>query len=180
MKIIKGIYILMLLSFTGYTESIYIHSVPVIEGGNQSLSAYQGKKILILTLPLQQSSTADSMLYSLDTLSAARISSLKVIAVPSYEDGYTAAQKTTLQQWYRSKLGSQVIITDGLYSRSTSGTQQHPLFSWLTTLSKNENFEIDVAGPGYKFFVNGSGQLIGVLRPHTKISSMAVQKTLQL
>ncbi len=180
MRLIKGIFILMLLSFTVYTESIYSHSVSKIEGGSQPLSAYQGKKLLIITLPIQQTTAADSLLYSLDTLSAARSAGLQVIAVPAFEDGFTAAQKTSLQQWYRSRLGNQVIITDGLYTRKASGVQQHPVFAWLTRLEKNENFDIDADAPGYKFFVSATGQLVGVLRPHTKMSSMAVQRTLQL
>ena len=180
MKIVRTGILFMLLSFTMYTESIYSHSVTTIEGGNQSLSAYQGKKLLIVTLPLQQTAATDSLLYSLDTLSAARSAGLQVVAVPAFEDGFTIAQKTSLQQWYRSRLGNQVIITDGLYTRKAAGAQQHPVFAWLTRLEKNENFDIDADAPGYKFFVSAAGQLVGVLRPHTKMSSMAVQRTLQL
>ncbi|MBL7746163.1 MAG: hypothetical protein JNM19_01940, partial [Chitinophagaceae bacterium] len=134
--------------------------------------------ILVITLPVAQSASADSVLYSLDTLGAARTATLKIIAVPSYEDGYTAAQKTTLETWYRSKLGNHIVITEGLYTRKTSGAQQHPLFSWLTDAVQNETFDVDVTGPGYKFFVNSTGKLYGVLRPHTKMWSGAVQKTL--
>lgn len=180
MKIVITGILFMLLSFTIYTESIYSHSVTKIEGGSQPLSAYQGKKILVVTLPVQQSASADSLLYSLDTLSAARIGNMVVIGAPSFEDGFTVAQKEQLKLWYRSKLGNHVIISDGLYTRRTSGSSQHPLFAWLTKLEKNENFDIDVEGQGYKFFIKENGQLIGVLRPHTKISSMAVQRTLQL
>ncbi len=168
---------ILLLAGTIWTGSIYDHSVPKIEGGSQPLAGWQGKKILVITLPLVQSASADSMLYSLDTLASARSATLKVIAVPSYEDGYTPAQKTQLETWYRSKLGNHVVITEGLYTRRTSGSQQHGLFKWLTVLNQNESFDIDVTGPGYKFFVSSTGQLYGVLRPHTSMWSGAVQKT---
>jgi len=162
-----------------WITSIYSFSVPKIEGGNQSLSAYQGKKILIITLPTQQSAAADSMLYCLDTLAAANSTTLSVIAVPSYEDGYTSALQNQLKQWYRSKLGNYIVITEGLYTRKTSGTQQHALFKWLTKVTENEYFNMDVTGPWFKFFVKGNGDLYGVHIPQTPLTSSAVRKTLQ-
>lgn len=160
--------------------SIYSYSVAKLEGGDQSLSAFQNKKILVITLPVQQNAGSDSLLYSLDTLAAARTSSLAVIATPSFEDGYSISQQSELLQWYRSKLGSYILITDGLYSRKTSGSQQHPLYKWLTDATLNGVFDMDVTGPNYKFIVRGNGQLYGVLPPQTKISGASMQKTLQM
>jgi glutathione peroxidase-family protein len=136
--------------------------------------------ILLLKLPIQQNTSADSMLYSLDTLALAHINNLAVIAVPSYEDGYTPAQQTQLKNWYRSKLGNYITISTGLYTRKTSGTQQHGLFKWLTTDTMNDAFKIDVAGPGYKFFVNSAGGMFGVLTPQTKMGGANVQRTLRI
>lgn len=169
-----------IILYMPYSGSIYDFSVPKSEGGTQSLSAYQGKKILVITLPVEQNSASDSLLYSLDTLSAARNGSLQVVAVPSIEDGYTSANQAQLKQWYRSKLGNHVLITGGLYTHKSSGGQQHPLFQWLTRESQNEIFDIDADAPGYKFFTKISGGLYAVLRPHTRISSNAVQRTLQM
>lgn len=163
-----------------FQTSVYSYSVPKIEGGDQSLSAFQNKKILVITLPVQQNAGSDSLLYSLDTLAAARSNSLIVIATPSFEDGYTASQKSALLQWYRSKLGSYVLITDGLHTRKTSGSEQHPLYKWLTDATLNGVFDMDVTGPNYKFIVRGNGQLYGVLPPHTKVSGASMQKTLQM
>jgi glutathione peroxidase-family protein len=180
MKQISVYTAVLLLAGSFWTTSIYTFSFTKIEGGTQPVSAYQGKKILIVTLPVVQTAFGDSMLYSLDTLGTAHAGTLRIIGVPSFEDGYTAALKPQLELWYRSKLGNQITIAEGLYSRKTSGTQQHALFRWLTDVNQNENFDMDVTGPGYKFFVNASGQLYGVLQPHTKISGLSVQKTLNL
>lgn len=180
MKTIKITGLFLFFSFVLFTDSIYNYSVPKIQGGNQPMSVYQGKKILITTLPVQQNASADSLLEALDTLASAHSSNLIVIAVPSYEDGYTAALKNQLQQWYQSKLGAYIVLTDGVYTRKISGAQQHPLFKWLTDVTLNEDFDIDVTGPGYKFFVSGSGLLYSVLRPVSKISGPSVQKTLQI
>ena len=163
-----------------WVTTIHSFSVTKIEGGSQSLSSFQGKKIMVITLPLVQSAAADSMLYALDTLATAHSSTLKVIAVPAFEDGYTVAQKVQLKTWYRSKLGNGIVITEGLYTRKTSGTQQHPLFKWLTTVAENEVFNTDTEGPGFKFFADGYGQLYGVLKPQNKISGSSVQRTLNM
>ena len=178
MKMIKIVCASVLLTAMLWVVSIYDYSVPKIQGGSQSLSAYQGKKILIITLPIVQNAAADSLLYCLDTLGAAHVSNLAIIAVPSYEDGFTAAQKNQLKQWYQSKLGNYIVITDGLYTRKTSGTQQHPLFKWLTIVALNESFDMDVEAPGFKFFVKSNGDLYGVLKQQTRISGAAVQRTL--
>lgn len=180
MKLFSATAILILLTFGFTPVSIYDYSFTKIEGGTQVMSAYQGKKILIITLPVQQSSAADSMLYSLDTLAAARINSLAVIAVPAYEDGYTPSQQASLTQWYRSKLGNYISISEGLYTRKTSGSQQHILFKWLTTVSMNEDFDLDVTGPNFKFFVSSTGSLYGVLTPQTRVGGTTVQRTLQI
>lgn len=178
MNKIVGFFSFCVLAGLSLTGSIYDYTLPTIEGGNQPLTAYQGKKIVVITLPVSQDASADSLLYSLDTLAAHHSANLKVIAVPAIEDGFTASQKPQLLQWYRSKLGSNILITDGIYTRKTSGSQQHPLFKWLTSSNQNEVFDIDVAGPGYKFFSNSSGQLYGVLKPHSKVWGASVQRTL--
>ena len=163
-----------MLSMTTYTESIYTHSVKSIEGPNKSLANYQGKKIFIITLPTVQNAGNDSLLTSIDSLRIAQGSGLQIIAVPSYEDGYTAANKTTLKNWYRTKLHTAIIITEGLYTRKTSGTQQHNLFKWLTDKNKNGHFNKDVTGARCKFFVWTDGQLLGVLAPQTKMNGVAM------
>jgi glutathione peroxidase len=165
-----------LLSFVNnYTESLYIHSVMSIEGVNTPLSNYQGKKLFIITLPTVQNAANDSLLTSIDSLRIAQGSTLQIIATPSYEDGYTPAIKSTLQTWYRTKLNTAILITDGLYTRKTSGTQQHALFRWLTDKDKNGHMDKDVAGPRSKFFVWTDGQLLGVLAPQTKMNGVAMQ-----
>jgi glutathione peroxidase-family protein len=169
-----------LLAALFFVNTVYNYSVPKIEGGIQNLSAYQGKKVMVVTLPLTQTASADSFLYALDTIATRHAAHLKVIAVPAKEDGYTTAQKQSLQTWYRSKLNAGIVITDGLYTRKTAGAQQHPLFKWLTSVTENEHLDIDVEGPGYKFFTNRNGGLYGVLRPQSKMWGGSVQRTLNM
>lgn len=160
-------------------ESIYTHSVITIEGVNKSLSNYQGKKILVITLPVQQNSSNDSLLHSLDSLYAVHSGSLIIIASPSYEDGYNPEAKESLKQWYRSFLSMDIIVTEGVYTRKISGNQQHPLFKWLTDKSKNDHFDIDVTGVNNKFIVWTTGELIGVLGAQTKIGGATMTSLLE-
>lgn len=169
----------IIISTAAFSQSIYTYSVPKIEGGTQAVSSYQNKKLLIITLPTQQSAGNDSLLHSLDSLRAANAGALQIIAVPSYEDGFTPAAKSSLQTWYRSILNTAIVITDGLYTRKTSGSQQHGLFQWLTNKDKNGHFNNDVTGPRMKFFVWTDGNLDGVLGAQTKLGGIAMSGLIQ-
>lgn len=169
------------LFYTSFSQqNVYGFSLPDIEGGSINLSGYTGKKLVFVTLPLVQSVSTDSALYAMDTLALAHQGGLKIIGVISIEDGYTTGQKTALLLWYRSKLGNHISITDGVYTRKTSGSQQHPLYKWLTSMSMNEVFDIDPDATGFKFFINTEGKLVGVLRPHSKMWGQSVQNTIRL
>ena len=179
-SILNFIYVLIFSANIQVPNTIYNFNVINLEGGTQSLSAYTGKKILVVTLPISQTATNDSLLYSLDTLATSRSYHLQVVAVPAIEDGYNDSLKNQLLTWYRSHLQGNILISEGVYTRKTSGTQQHPLFQWLTKESQNEIFDIDADAPWFKFITNDSGQLYGVLRPGSKISGNSVQKTLNM
>lgn len=151
-----------------------------IEGDSINFSLWANKKILIVTLPTQQTTIATTMLGSLDSLAISNSNDLVVIAVPSFEDGYTSSGKEDLKQWYKSKLSSGVIISTGLYTRKSSGSLQHPLFKWLTNSSENEVFNQDVSGPWFKFFLNSNGELYGLLSPQTSFGSVSVSRILTI
>ncbi len=146
-----------------FTGNIYSFSVTSIEGVSKPLTACQGKKIMVVSLPTQQNSTNNAMLYKLDSLGAAYTGTLQIIAVPAYENGYTAIRKMELQLWYRSILGQDIIVTEGMYIRKTSGNDQHPLFKWLTYSTENTHFNLDADGVGKFFMVGTTGTLYGVL-----------------
>lgn len=167
-----------LLSMT-YTESIYTHAVTTIEGQNKSMADFQGKKILVITLPIQQNASNDSLLHSIDSLHTVYAGSLVVIGVPAYEDGYTPSIKEQLKNWYRSKMNASVIITEGLYARKTSGSQQHPLFQWLTDKNKNGSLDQDVSGAKNKFFVWTDGRLLAVLGAQVKIGGSTINNLIE-
>lgn len=177
----KITFILSLLVISGelHAQTVYTHSVTTIEGVNKPLTAYQGKKILVITLPVQQNASNDSLLHSLDSLNTAYNGSLLIIATPSYEDGYLPQNKTALKQWYRSILSNTIIVTDGYYTRKTSGSQQQGLFKWLTSKDSNNHFDQDVAGPGNKFIIWTDGALVGILNVQTRVGGATLHNLLQ-
>lgn len=169
-----------ILSFSFLFNSVYDFNVPLIEGGNTSLSNFSSKKILIVILPVHKNVTTDSLLYSIDTIAQAHSNNLKVIAVPAYEDGFTDLNKNTLKNWYRSKLNNSILVTDGLYTRTSSGTLQHGLFKWLTHVEENNIFNVTITGPDHKFFINEEGELYGNLTNYIRTWSPTVFKTITL
>jgi glutathione peroxidase len=166
------------ISANTYVESIYNISIPSIEGQTQSISVHQGKRIFIITLPITQNAANNAMLHSLDSLRNIYQNNTVFIGVPAIEDGYTPAIKAQLNTWYRTKLNSAIIITDGLYTRKGSALQ-HQLFQWLTDEQKNGHFDEDVTGVGNKFVVWTDGELKAVFKPTTRLSGASVNAALE-
>ena len=173
--------ILILLIFTlltmvahGQSPDIYGLSFTKMDGTTQPLSAYQGKKILFIILPVTK--TADDSTY-LDTLRAIadrHADSLVMIGVLSYEDGYFDDSLYRLRPWFQSMLDSNVVITSGMSTRKSSAYQD-PVFAWLTSASQNGHFDYDVAGTDEKFFISGAGTLYGVFDPSQKLDEAVVE-----
>lgn len=155
------------------------YSVPKIEGGTQQLSEYNNIRLIIVTLPVQQSPWADSLLYTLDTIATVHAGTHKVIGIPSIEDGFSPEMRATLSAWYRTKLSDEVLITDGIYTRKTS-TLQHDLFKWLTDKSHNGIFDIGPDAAGYKYFVMPDGKLNSVLQPSIPVWGGSVNRALTI
>lgn len=178
MSKLKLLTCITLLASFAWVENIYSYSVMSIEGNNRPLTSCQGKKILIITLPIQRNAAADSLLFSLDSLGRARASSLVIIGVPAIEDGYTNGKRNQLRLWYRNYLNTNIIITEGLRTQRNAAGHQHPLFKWLTDKNKNGHFDQDVTGPGQKFLVRSNGELFGVLGAQVRISSPTINRML--
>jgi glutathione peroxidase len=162
----------LFLAAAGSVESIYNFSVTAIEGHYKSLDICKGKKLMIVTLPAQQNDSNDSLLSALDSIRTVYNSSLSIIAVPSLETGYLPSKKNELKQWYKSKLNSGIIVTEGVYTRKTSGSNQHPLFRWLTNTDKNGHFNVDADAAGQFFVVSKTGALYSVLSREVPASTL--------
>ncbi|HRG25105.1 MAG TPA: hypothetical protein PLL23_11960 [Chitinophagaceae bacterium] len=174
-----GTALVLLLKVTVFS-SVYDFSIAGISGETRQLSTYNQKKLLIVTLPTVINEDNSTKLLKLDSLAKARKPDLSIVAVPSFEDGFTVLNKEQLKSWYQGHLDSSVFIADGSYTRKTSLDNQHPLFKWLTKSEQNGNFDLDVQNPFDKFFINSEGQLVAVLGAYIPFSSTSINKVLSM
>ncbi|OQP67842.1 hypothetical protein [Niastella populi] len=152
-------YILALLcSIAAYTadcQSIYDHSFRDVNNRNVQLKDFAGKKLLFIILPV---SATDSLVAQLKNFVASYGDKVRVIGVLSQQDGHSKSGKTDIMNSYQK---SGILITEVMGSKKGNG--QSPLMKWLTTKNENGHFDMDVKGPGQKFFVNEQGKLYAVL-----------------
>jgi len=152
---------IILTSLTG----VFDLSITGLNGSTHTLGEYQGKKIAIIILPPTANSKDSTLLLKVDSIALANISRLKIIAVPSFDDGYTENNQKMLTNFYQSMIDSSILVSQPLYTHKTSGTQQDALFNWLTHVDRNTHFDNDVKGAGNLFLINEQGKLIGVFEP---------------
>lgn len=169
----------LLLGALAWYSSIYTIHITTIDGQDKSMQDFQGKKILIVVVPVTKTSHDSAFLRTIDTISKVYAQGIAVIGVPSFEDGYTSDDLNNLNTYYHSILGNQVTLTKGMYTRKGSGNRQHELFSWLTHTENNSHFDYDVSGVGQKFFISEQGELYGVSEPEGRLSSRLMEQIVQ-
>lgn len=174
-----GTALVLLVKLTVFS-SVYDFSITGISGETRQLSIYNQKKLLIVTLPTIVNEANSAKLLKLDSLAKARKLDLSIVAVPSFEDGFTVLSREQLKDWYKAQLDSSVFIADGIYARKTSLENQHPLFKWLTKSDQNGSFDQDVQNPFDKFFINAEGQLVAVLGAYIPFSSTSINRVLSM
>ena len=145
-----------------FVNNLYNYSITTTDGNDISLDQFQGKKVLIVVLPVTKSAEDSTLLISMS--SVATYDSVVVIGIPSYEDGFQDDSLQTLTTWYRSLAGDSVVITQGMNTRKAS-PYQSDLFAWLTSKDLNGHFDQDVIGAGSKYLINETGDLYGVASP---------------
>lgn len=156
-------------------NGIYDLSVVSMDGTTVPLSQFQGKKLLIIVLPVTRQASDIRLFQAVDSISWKYNTQISVIGIPSSENGYVADSLVSLKQFYSSLMGSQVLLAQGMYTNRNSGTRQNGLFAWLTDKSKNTHFDQEVKGPGHKFFIDQKGQLVAVFPPDIGLSDRMMQ-----
>lgn len=154
---------------------IYDFSLTAIDGTSLPLSQLRGKKLLIVVLPASRQGRDSLMLLQLDSISRKYPSQLTILGVPSFENGFTTGSLAALRQFYGSVMGPQLLLAQGVYTNKSSGSGQNTLFAWLTDKNKNGHFDEEVKGPGQKYWVNETGQLVSVLGPEIVLGDRIMQ-----
>lgn len=164
-----------LLSFR-YLDDLYSLSLNNIEGKKVDLSAFRGKKLLFVVLPLFAEDTA-LRLSELQSLQNRYDTSLVVIGVPAEETGFEKAKEKELKNLYKN-MPANFILAEGMKVKKSAGAAQAPLFQWLTDRTKNRHFDQEVQGPGHKFFVDEAGELYAVMGPKISLSHPVIERIL--
>ena len=168
-----------IILFFGFNTIIGLHvigqnfsqlSFKTISGDSVSLSSFSGKKTLFFIAPLNQSDPAYGQIQAFKNR---YLDTVRVVAVFSYEDGYQSSNASAIQNLYN---GMSIILTEGVYTKKTSGTNQSTLMKWLTKKTMNLHFDMDSGGIGHKFFVTESGRLFAVMPAQTSLSSTIIDK----
>ncbi len=142
-------------------KSVYDFKVDGLEGGSIDLSAYKGKKILIVN-------TASKCGYTpqyegLEKLYEQNKDKLVIIGFPAnnfmfQEPGDNAEIKTFCQKNYGVTFPMAAKI-------SVKGKKMHPLYVWLTQKKYNHYSDNSVKWNFQKYLIDEKGNLVGVFAP---------------
>lgn len=158
--------------------ALYNYSITTPGGQTFPAVAYQGEKILFVVMTSTQTATDTAFIARLDSIAIARKGRLKIIAVPSFEDGYVADSAKTLLNWYSNSLDTSIILSRPLYTHKSSGAQQDSIFQFLTHATMNVHFDDDIAGGGSMYFIDEEGNLYNVFDPAAMFSNKALRMAL--
>jgi glutathione peroxidase-family protein len=157
---------LLLLISMRTADGFYDISFQSLDGSVIRTSSYEGKKVVIGVV--SGSAAGVKLAKYLDSVQKAN-PAMQAIAIPTGEfDGSIKAQDLR-----ELKKDISIIIAQPLKVRKANGTQQHPLFAWLTHSSGNKHFNIDVTGEGQLFFISAKGTLYAVLPSNTPYKAIS-------
>jgi glutathione peroxidase-family protein len=166
---ITVILLLCVSHFFAKAQAVPGNYLLTLNGDSAQLSQYQGKKILLIVLPVSHAAEDSAVLLNIESIYQQYKDSITFIGVPSYEDGYVDSLSTDIKAWYIDTLHLSFIITTGMYTRNSSGSQQSYLFQWLTTETMNGHFGTDITTHGQKFLLNQYGELKAVFDAGTAL-----------
>jgi glutathione peroxidase len=148
---------LAVISLFALQTSIYTISFTKIDGTSQSLSAYQGKKILIVNIAT--GSNKIGQMAGLKQLQQQFGDSLVIIAFPSNSFGNESRTNIQIQQHLDSLYHPNFILTQ---QANLKGTGVHPLFNWLASESENGVGNVQIVGDFEKYLIDQTGNIAGV------------------
>jgi len=157
------------LIYVGKSQNFHDLSFKNIDGNQVSANTFISKKVLFIIIPL---SATDSLFTQLQAFRSRYDDTVKIVGIPSFEDGFQTSNSTTLKNLY-NPLG--IILTEGMYTKKSSPNQS-VLAKWLTDKTKNRHFDADSKGIGSKFFVSGTGRLFAVMPPQTLLGSQIINR----
>ena len=137
-------------------QSIYDIEINSLDNKTISLSECQGKKILFVHVASKCGFTKQYK--DLETLSNTYLDKLVVIGLPCNQfGGQEPGQANDIQAFCELNYGVTFLLTEKINAK---GSDQHPLYKWLTNKELNKKKESSVKWNFQKYLIDENGQFI--------------------
>jgi glutathione peroxidase len=157
---------------TTQKESLYDIKVKGIDGNFIDLKAYKGKKILFVNVASECGFT--KQYDDLQELYATYKKKIVVIGLPCNQfGGQEPGSNVEIQTFCRLNFGVNFPLTTKI---KVKGSEQHPLYQWLTMKSKNGRKNSSVKWNFQKYLIDENGLLIDVFYSMTNPMSTKITK----
>ena len=148
-------------------KSIYDIDINDINGDAINMNDFRGKNLLIVNVASKCGFTYQYE--GLEDLYNEYKDKLVVIGVPCNQfGGQEPGSNEQIAAFCKQNYGVSFLITEKV---DVSGTNQHPLYSWLCNQQKNGKFNSSVKWNFQKYFVDKNGELVNYFYSITKPNS---------
>ena len=157
------------------TSSIYDLKFKSIEGEEISLSSFKNKYILIVNVASRCGFT--SQYEELEKLHKEYKNNLVIIGMPCNQFGrQEPGTLEEIQGFCQSRYGVSFPMSEKI---DVKGTNQHPIYKWLTNKDKNGNSSSSVKWNFQKYLVGPKGKLINYFYSSTRPMSEKIISNLR-
>lgn len=143
--------------------SFYSLSFTDADGNTISMSAYQGKKVLLVNIAT--GSERVSQLADLQQLHQQYGDSVVIIAFPSNSFGNETRTNNEIKQFCQANYGVSFKIASKI---QVAGINIEPVYSWLANAGENGVMDSETGSDFQKFLIGKDGTLMGVFSPSIK------------
>lgn len=152
--------------------SIYDIALTSLAGESVDLSAYKGKKILFVNVASKCGFTGQYK--GLQELHETYGDKLVIIGLPCNQFGkQEPGNAKEIQSFCQLNYGVDFLMSEKI---KVKGEDQHPLYAWLTSKSKNGSKDSSVKWNFQKYLVDEQGRLIDFFMSTTKPMSTKITK----
>ncbi|MCX7549582.1 glutathione peroxidase [Xanthomarina sp. F2636L] len=156
------------------TESLYNISINSLTGEPIDLSSFKGKKILFVNTASECGFTGQYE--GLQKLYNTYQNKLVVIGVPCNQfGGQEPGSATEIQSFCKQNYGVTFLMTEKV---DVKGSNQHPLYAWLTKKELNGKKNSSVKWNFQKYLIDEEGNYIDYFYSITKPNSSKITKLL--
>lgn len=139
-------------------SSLYDISIKAMNGRNISMADFKGKKIIVASVSAEN--LKNGQLAYLDSLQLYN-PSIVVIAVPAAD--YRGANDSLSLDEVKKNSSLRIIVAAAEAVKKSNGNKQNRLLSWLTSVSANTHFDLDVTTDNQLYVISESGVLFAVM-----------------